>query len=129
LRLYLQRHGVPAREIEQLVVEGTRQGFLDDAACAKLWATHLSDRGYACAAVRERLAAKGLSAGVIERVVRPLEIEQPDAARVREALRAQRSRAARQDARSRARLIRWLARRGYDTELIETALGDVAAVD
>ncbi len=119
----MQRQGVPAREIERAVVEGTRRGFLDDAACAKLWATQLGERGLAWALVRSRLAMKGLETRVIEKAVAPLEAEEPDAVRARAvaAARLQR-RTAGGALTARRHLMQWLARRGYDAEMIEEAV-------
>ena len=125
LYAYLKARDIPVNAIRLIVAESTRQGMLDDHACATLWAVHLADQGYAWDAVQERLLTKGLEAAVVRQVIAPLRAEADDGRRARSFVR---QRLGQRGAFDRQRVGRWLAQRGFDTELIDRVLGVVRGV-
>ena len=122
LRAYFSSRGVAEAEGEAVLTECARLGWINDEACATLWATTLAERGFAWRAVRERLLAKGLDAELIARVIRPFATQATDEHRasvlVRDRLRGRRL----ADPRERSRVARLLTARGFDHELIERVL-------
>ena len=121
LRAYLQERRVAERLIPAVIEEATRRGLLDDEACAKLCAGVLNQQGYAWAAVHEQLRAKGFTDEVVERILKPLQADADDATRARALVR---SHLRDPSPRRRAWLARWLARRGFDPELIDEILAE-----
>jgi SOS response regulatory protein OraA/RecX len=131
VRTYLQQQHVPQRLIERLIADWSREGLLDDRACAKLLATHLADRGYAWATIHEQLLAKGLDQDLVTQVIAPLEARADDATRARALVVQLRGRrrehrprnlpASRRSAQA-GRVARFLAQRGFDSELIDRVL-------
>ncbi len=117
---YLTERGVDSSMIQQVIQSCLRQRALDDRAAAKLWADTLGRRGYAWAAVRQILAAKGFDARVIAATVAPMEREAPDASRLRELVRSR---------SSNTRLSGWLARRGFEAGMIAELLSGADASD
>lgn len=130
LRAYLQDRGVAHHIVQAVVVEAIRKGWLGDRACAKLWARHFADRGYARAAIQERLHLKGFEAQVVSDILASLQPHADDATRAREVVCAtlQRWRGRRpasrgdHDQRARLRVARVLAQRGFDSDLIDRVL-------
>ena len=122
LLVYLQEHRIPARLIETLITDCTRDGLLDDRACAKLWATSLADRGYAWAAIREQLLAKGLAEGLVTQVIALLQARASDEVRARAVVQERVRGRAGNDQRLRARVARFLSQRGFDSGLIDRVL-------
>ena len=122
VRTYLQQQHVPQRLIERLIADCSREGLLDDRACAKLLATHLADRGYAWATIHEQLLAKGLDQRLVTQVLAPLEARADDATRARALVVQLRGR--RREHRPRNRVARFLAQRGFDSELIDRVLAE-----
>lgn len=121
VRAYLTRREVPSSTIARVLTACGARGLLDDRACARLWVEHWMRRGYAVAAIRERLAVKGLDDQTINEVLHPVAHASSDATRAREVV-ARRLRGG-ADARQRSRLARTLASRGFDSDVIERVLG------
>lgn len=119
---WLKHRGVSAAAVRAVLVQGRRQGWLDDAACARLWADHWARRGYAWAAISERLRAKGLDEASVRGAGERLELIRADRARAQEL--AGRWALPGTGVLQAGSLARRLAARGYDVELIE----DVVAV-
>ena len=115
LRQSLTAHGLPADQIPRIVRECERRGILDDEAAARLWAQQWADRGYGWPAIRHRLLAKGFSEQTAASAGQRLGVSA--------AAEAQRANAwaARQRRRGvpRQRILRQLASRGFDPELME----------
>ena len=91
--------------------------LLDDRACARLWAEHWARRGFAWRAIREKLLAKGLPETAIHEAARSVgSTIEDDATRARQLTSGnlQRGRGS-----LRAQLIRKLAARGFDEDMIE----------
>ena len=132
VRAFLRRRGVAPGTMARLMTACRAHGSLDDRACARLWAGHWARRGYAGAAIAQRLAAKGLGAHTIDVALSHLARESPDDARARlladSYLRRQpgaprRGRSWRAPRRA-GRLARALASRGFDSDVIERVLGE-----
>ena len=110
--------------IEPILDESVRRGWLDDQAAAKLLATHLADQGYAWNAVAERLLKKGFDAQLVRQLLRPLKRHADEAERARVVVAARLRGRSAHDPRLRTQLARALARRGFDSDLIERVLAD-----
>ncbi len=123
-RAYLEARHVSPSLAEALIVQCTREGWLDDAACTKLWARTLRERGYALAAIRAQLLAKGLADGVIERVLTSLRAEADDGRLAAEIAQKQMRTRASTVVSSPQRLARWLAQRGFDEDVIADVISD-----
>jgi regulatory protein len=123
VRRHLKRRGVPEHLSARVVADARRRGLIDDQACARLWADHWARRGYAGAAIRQRLAAKGLEGRVIDDAAR-LVGAASDEDRARLVMEAVIRRSAGRPVRPR--LARALASRGFDGELIEQLLAQAA---
>ena len=121
LRAYLRGREVPEPQVEPVVSRCARAGALNDRICAKLWATALADRGYAIQAIRDRLLAKGLSEAFATAALRSAGLGS-DLARANAALRSRPRRSAASPAQAKRRAAGWLARRGFDQDVIEQAL-------
>ena len=133
---YLQRRGVSRETATRVVTACQARGLVDDRACACLWADHWARRGYAWAAIRLKLSAKGLEDEAIDHAANGLEGASDDAARARlvaETYLSRRhvspDRRARRLSRSMAPhvaggLARTLAARGFDADLIERILNE-----
>lgn len=119
VRTYLRRHGVPPAAIRDAIAACRAQGLLDDRACARLWTEHWARRGYAWAAIRLRLTAKGLTDDAIRMAERTMGRAPDDLARAREVVT---QRARRAGPRERSRLARVLASRGFDADVISRVL-------
>ena len=124
LRAYLTARDIPARLIGREIVECSRKGWLDDRACATLWATTLADRGYAWAAIHDQLLAKGFDAILIDRLLATQAAREPDDIRVRTTADGYVRRRARSGRSLRSGLARHLSSRGFDAELIDRVLTD-----
>ncbi|MBI3323850.1 MAG: RecX family transcriptional regulator [Candidatus Omnitrophica bacterium] len=120
---HLGRRGIAPTQARALIAHSRRRGWLDDEACAKLWAVHLADRGYATNAIQARLLAKGLEAALISRTLQHLHLDD-DEARVHDAInqlrRPRGGSSSSQD--SQRRLASALGRRGFAPDLIARAL-------
>ena len=100
--------------------EAKRRGALDDRACARLWAEQWARHGYADAAIRAKLAQKGLPPLAVEgAMTRLARAGEDDAARARHIAAAA---LARRGPWQPERLARLLACRGFDSDLIERLL-------
>ena len=119
---YLNRRGVSPSRAARIVTACRARGWLDDRAGARLWADHWVRQGYASAAIRLKLAAKGFDAGVINDVANRCCPSSDDGPRARLVL-AQRARHA-TGRLARVRLARTLASRGFDADLIEQLLNE-----
>lgn len=115
---YLRARGASAREAAEVVEAYRARGILDDRAAARLCAEHWARRGYGSAAIRARLAAKGLDPVLIDEALRTLGDADDEAARAHALLRRANAHAP-QDRRRAARL---LLARGFDQELVEQLL-------
>lgn len=120
VRAYLKARHVSDSTSNTLLAECAQQGLVDDRISATLWASRLCEQGYAWTAIRDRLRAKGFDEPLINDVLQPLQRNADDATRARTLARA----------RSRRRppdgphLARWLAHRGFDSDLIDRVLAD-----
>ena len=120
---YLRRRGVTAETASRAIATLGARGLLDDRACARLWADQWARHGYASAAIRAKLAAKGLEEETIDHAITQLQMSLGDEARAREmVVRRARPRAGRRQ--ERARVARTLASRGFDSDLIEQVLNE-----
>ena len=113
---YLRRRGVSSSRAALLLADARRRGALDDRACARLWAEQWARRGWADAAIRAKLSAKGLPARAIEGAMTRMA-----RAGEREAARAQQVAAASR-ARQPGPLARALALRGFEPDVIDRLL-------
>jgi len=120
VRAYLEARHVSDSTSRALIAECVRHGWLDDRLSATLWATRLCDQGYAWPAIRERLRAKGFNEQLISTVFRPLQRDADDETRARALAQARSRRMPPDD----PRLARWLARRGFDADLITRVLAE-----
>lgn len=120
LRAYLRTRGLAQPQIDAVVAECLRRRLLDDRASARLCTEHWARQGYATAAIRLKLAAKGFDDGLLQRVVSQYASERDDEARARQFLAGHLR--GQPDRRAPARLARTLASRGFDSELIERVL-------
>lgn len=112
-----------SREALQLVNACEARGLVDDSAGVRLWADHWARRGYAWAAIRAKLEARGFTPQVIERTNTRLRCEAEDASRALAVVAARRGRGVHE----RQRLARALASRGFSEDLIEQVLEDADA--
>ncbi len=118
---YLARCRIAPRLAARLLAACERRGLIDDGAAARLLADHWARRGYAWAAIRQRLTAKGFAHEVIARAGAAVGGAEGDEARALELL-AQRRR--RRTLPPPARLARALASRGFESELIGRIVKD-----
>ena len=140
LRSYLQHRGYPPEVVGRVIARCRADTLLDDRSCARLWADHWARQGYAWSAIHAKLSAKGLEEDAIQHAASRLRIAADDRARarlvaaqgasrstqrsdVRERARLCEATASRQ--RSRARLARRLASRGFEPDVIAQVLDDV----
>lgn len=121
VRSYLRRRGVPQAVTARIIAECQARGVLDDRLSAALWAEQWSRRGYAWAAIRVKLNAKGFDEQTIHTIGKTKACASHEEARAR--LVVQRARG-RPGPRARMRLARRLASRGFDPDVIEQLLGD-----
>lgn len=126
LRAYLDARHLPPSLRDALIAQCTREGLLDDAACTKLWATQLRERGYALGAIREQLLAKGLPAGMIEPTLTSLRADADDAQVAAVLVRGRRQKRSAGAADEPQRLARWLAQHGFDEDIIADVLSGAA---
>ncbi len=122
VRGYLLRHGLPPQTAARVVSEYRTRGLLDDRACARLWAEHWARRGYAWAAIREKLSGKGLAEEAITAAAGRLNAPEQEIDRARRLIAGRVW--LRADTRQRARVARALSLRGFDVDLIEQLLSD-----
>ena len=120
--IYLHRRGVSPEIASRAVAMLGTQDVLNDGVCARLWAEQWARRGYASAAIRLKLAAKGLDEETITQTLTQRRISVDDAARAR-ALAARATRAGAHHL-ERTRVARRLASRGFDPDLIEQILNE-----
>lgn len=116
MRAYLEARQVPASRVQPLITQCTRAGLLNDALCAKLWATTWREHGYALAAIQARLQERGIPDEMIRPVLAALRAEVDDAQKAAELVQVMGGR------RSPQRLSRWLASRGFDDAVIEDVI-------
>lgn len=123
---FLRRRGVSGAGAKVVLGGVQARGWLDDRACARLWAEHWARQGYAWSAIEVKLSAKGLQDDAICACARRLGRSSDDEARARRlaADYLQRHPPARGGPRAAAGLARILASRGFDPELIERVLQD-----
>ena len=114
---YLRDHGLAAAAAARLVATFRQQGWVNDRACARLWADHWARQGYAWAAIRARLQTKGLDEPVIGQADAALGLSAGDGVRARQVAAGHRTRRV-----PASRVARRLAARGFDSELIERIL-------
>lgn len=113
---YLRRRGLPPQTAARALEAAAALGVVDDRACARLWCSHWARQNYAAAAIEERLSAKGIGPAAIRQALADLKKEEGDRSRARRWIRSQKR-------RSDAQLLRALAARGFDEELIEELIG------
>ena len=116
---HLRRRGVSPRRAARALAACRARGLVDDRACARLWAEHWARQGYAWAAIRLKLSAKGLTDDAIRVAEQSMGRAPDDAARARQVV-VQRARRA--GSRGRLGLARALASRGFDADVIDRIL-------
>ena len=127
LLAYLRRRGYAAASVASAVAACANRGLIDDRACAVLWANAWARHGYAWAAIRLKLAAKGLGSQAVTEAERSIGSRPDDEARARALASSYLHRSVNASPpRSRhgqaARLSRVLTSRGFDQDLIERIL-------
>ena len=126
VRAHLAARGVPKALAESVIDACTRARQLDDQASVTLWVNHLADRGYAWSAIHQLLLTKGFDAQYVAETIQRMHASAPDLERARAVVRARASRGAAglraSTLRRRQQLARLLARRGFDSDLIERVL-------
>ena len=120
VRGYLRRRGLPEPDVERLIAASRGQGLLDDRCAARLWAEQWARAGFAAAAIRHKLRAKGFDAHAIDDAAERAALPSDDEARARLVLARHTRRAS--GAAARSRLTRALASRGFDPDVIERVL-------
>ena len=120
----LNRKGFPAEQVERVVADLQAKGYQSDESFAKQYAEEKRTRsGWAPARVRRELRARGITAGLIDKVVTETYQEHDLAAEVLpKALRRWRSSKGLSLEARRRRLTGYLQRRGYDWETIRSVL-------
>jgi regulatory protein len=122
----LARKGFSPSAVEAALDRATRLGFLDDTALAADAARTLAEgRLYGRRRVAQALAARGLDPAAVEGALHAVAPPDPaaEAARARTALARGRRLPPLGDAAARRRAALFLARRGFDWDAIELALG------
>ena len=117
---HLCRSGVSPRDARRLVETCEARGLVDDEAAVQLWADQWARQGWAWAAIRMKLEARGFTPQAIDRANVRLRGAAEDASRARAVVQARR----RRGVSERQRLARTLALRGFDEDLIEQVLED-----
>ena len=107
----LEKRGVAAREREGTLTTLAEAGIVDDARAARTRARALADRGWGDAALEARLGADGFPEELVRAAVSELPPE------------SERARAAAAGAGNSRKAWAYLARRGFSTDAIESALG------
>jgi len=125
VRTYLQKKGTPPEAIEEVIARLERVGLIDDVAFARFWLENRETfRPRGKHGLRYELRQKGIAPAIIEEILADYDEE---AAAYRVAL-ARARRLPRDDARVfRKRLYDYLARRGFDYEVIQTVVTQVEA--
>jgi regulatory protein len=119
---YLAARSIDSSLVTSLIARCTQEGWLDDAACARLWAGTLRERGYALSAIHTQLQEQGLADAVIAPALDRLRKEADDARWAAELVR--RKRLARGPQARPQQVARWLAQRGFDEEMIAEVVSD-----
>ena len=122
MRAYLRRRGLTTSLAARLLAECQARGLLDDAASAKLWADHWARRGFAWAAIRVKLSAKGFNDHTIQSIANVMARASDDETRARRVV-SQRVPGGTFDPQQRMRLARLLSARGFDPGVIQRVLG------
>ncbi len=107
----LEKRGVAAREREETLTTLAEAGIVDDARAARTRARALAERGWGDAAVEARLEADGFPEDLVRAAVSDLPPE------------SERARAAAAGAGNSRKAWAYLARRGFSSDAIESALG------
>jgi regulatory protein len=99
-------------------------GYIDDLEFAKFWALDRQERGrFGPRRVRRELAQKGVAPEIIDRVLEPLQNTDTQRERATALLEKWNRTARQQDPRRRrAAAANYLARRGFDPEIIRELL-------
>ena len=119
---YLARHGASPSAAARILADCRGLGLLDDRAAARLWAGQWARRGYAAAAIRLKLQAKGFEARISDQAVAHAGLaSDDDETRARLLVTSSLRRHATGVGRSQ-RLARVLASRGFEPELIDRVL-------
>jgi regulatory protein len=113
----LARSGIPPRARADAVSRLADAGALDDALFARSRAEVLAERGGGDALIRHDLEARGVAPEVVDAAVSELEPEPERAKRVVRARGAS------------LKTARYLARKGFSQDSIETACGEAVAED
>jgi regulatory protein len=98
------------------------QGYLDDARLAADHAERLRERGFGPEVIKAKLAQKGLSPETVEHIVK-LGHEAKELQSARRLLTSRFSADALKHPQTYARAFRFLLRRGYSQEIVESLLG------
>ena len=131
LRAYLSRRGFTRSVAARLLARLKTLGVVDDTTAARLWVEQWAREGYAWAAIRVRLSAKGFDARAIRQAA-GRDTAADDRSRAFGVVAERLRRAVAEGGqprtdvamRQRARLARRLAARGFDCDLIEQVLDE-----
>jgi regulatory protein len=131
LRDRLRERGLAAPVIDEVVRQLEAQGYIDDRRLALDWARY---RVQTKPVGRRRLAwelqQRGLDAALVDEVIREVYAEVDESSLLQQALHKRlRGRGAAPSAQERQRLRRYLARQGFDIEVIDAALRGVEPSD
>jgi regulatory protein len=113
----LERRGVAPEASGQALEALTRTGLVDDERFARSRARALAERNYGDAAIRHDLESQEIAPELIELACSELEPEHERAARAV----AKRGRS--------GKTARYLTSRGFDSDVVEEAIGKVADID
>jgi regulatory protein len=133
LTMRLRRHAAGDTDIAWVVGRLTAQGYLDDAVFARQLAeSRARSQGASRRAIRDELQRKGISAetarSVIAEVAEEVELDDLAAAR-RAAVRRIRAMRSVDPPSRRRRLYAFLARRGYEADVITRVLAELLRED
>ncbi|HWZ59169.1 MAG TPA: regulatory protein RecX [Gemmatimonadaceae bacterium] len=125
----LKRHGAEARHVAAAIERLTAAGALDDAEYARsLTRSRVRSRGASARRVKQELSRHGVAADVAAEAVEQVFVEEEvDVAAVVERLAQRRAETMRDldPAVRRRRLYAYLARRGYDADVVRRAVETV----
>ena len=128
LLTYLQRRHASPAAASRILARCRTLGLIDDQAAARLWAGQWARRGYAAAAIRLKLQAKGFEARISDQAVAHAGLaSDDDETRARLLVTSSLRRHTMGVGRSQ-RLARVLASRGFEPELIDRVLAEAESV-
>jgi regulatory protein len=118
--------GFTERAVVRTVVRLKEQGYLNDESLAADQTERLRKKGFGTDGIRVKLAQKGLAADTIEQTLEESENSE-DLASARQLLASRFSADALKHPQPYARAFRFLLRRGYAQDVVESILGEAPA--